>query len=90
MYLVQRFEFSPLINKSFQSLGESSNAFAAPFVLLILLLQEVLKKIQETGISFAEAIKGVLGSAVQSVKYTKLGGARGGSSIILLDPSAET
>jgi type II secretory ATPase GspE/PulE/Tfp pilus assembly ATPase PilB-like protein len=87
MYLVQRFEFSPLISNRFKSWINILMLVAAPFILLVLLLLEVFKKIQETGISFVEAIKGVLGSAVQSIKYTKLGGARGSSSIILLDPS---
>ncbi|MCE5341359.1 MAG: GspE/PulE family protein [Planctomycetaceae bacterium] len=89
MYLVQRFEFSPLIGNRFKGWINLLMLVAAPFVLLVLLLLEVLKKIQETGISFAEAIKSALGSAVQSIKYTKLGGARGSSSIILLDPSGK-
>ncbi len=89
MYLVQRFEFSPLISNRFKGWVNLLMLVAAPFVLIVLLLFEVLKKIQETGISFAEAIKGALGSAVQSIKYTKLGGARGSSSIILLDPSGK-
>jgi type II secretory ATPase GspE/PulE/Tfp pilus assembly ATPase PilB-like protein len=87
MYMVQRFEFSPLINNRFKPWINLLMLVAAPFVLIFLLLLEVFKKIQETGSPIMEVFVSTLGSAVQSIKYNKLGGARGGSSIILLDPS---
>jgi len=87
MYLVQRFEFSPLIGNRFKGWVNLGMLVAAPFILVVLLLIEILKKIKDSGVSFAEALISTLNSAVQSIKYTKLSGARGGSSIILLDPS---
>ncbi|MEN6386489.1 MAG: GspE/PulE family protein [Phycisphaerales bacterium] len=87
MYLVQRFEFSPLINNRYKPFTNILMLIAAPFVLAVLLLIAVLQKIQETGSPIMEAFVSTIGNAVQSIKYTKLTGARGGSSIILLDPS---
>lgn len=90
MYLVQRFEFSPLINARIKPWANLLMLVAAPFVLLFALAIEVFRKVQDTGISLIDALLSALGNAVQSIKYTKLGGARGGASIILLDPSGRS
>ncbi|OHB49873.1 MAG: hypothetical protein A2Y10_09630 [Planctomycetes bacterium GWF2_41_51] len=87
MYLVQRFEFSPLIDNRYKAWINLLMLVAAPFVLFLALAFEVFKKIQNTGSPLIEAVVSSLGNAVKSIKYTKITGSRGGSSIILLDPS---
>lgn len=87
MYLVQRFEFSPIISNRYKAWINLSMLVAAPVVLIVIFLISAIQKVQETGSSLFDALKSTLGSAVQSIKYTKMGGARGSSSIILLDPS---
>ncbi len=87
MYLVQRFEFSPLISDRFKAWINLLMLVAAPFVLFALLLFAVIQKIQETGSTFVDAAVSTLANAVQNIKYPKFTGSRGGSSIILLDPT---
>jgi type II secretory ATPase GspE/PulE/Tfp pilus assembly ATPase PilB-like protein len=90
MYLLQRFEFSTLISPRLKPWTNVLMLFAAPFVLLLVLTHAVFKKVELTGISIADAFTATFGHAIKTFKYTKLGGARGSSSIILLDPSGRS
>jgi type II secretory ATPase GspE/PulE/Tfp pilus assembly ATPase PilB-like protein len=90
MYLVQRFEFNPLISARLKPATNILMLFAAPVVLFLAFTYEVFKKVEETGISIAEAIVSTFGHAIKTIKRTALGGARGSSSIILLDPSGKS
>jgi type II secretory ATPase GspE/PulE/Tfp pilus assembly ATPase PilB-like protein len=64
--------------------------FAAPFVLFLAFTHAVFKKVEQSGVSIADALTATFSHAINVIKYTKLGGARGGSSIILLDPSGKS
>ena len=89
MYLIQRFEFSPLISSRIKVWSNLLMLVAAPFVLLFAFFYAVFKKIEDTGSSFIDALTATFGHAIQAIKYTTLGVARG-SSIILLDPSGKS
>lgn len=56
-----------------------------PFVLLVFIVAEAVQRVQEHSISFFEAVKRAFGKAVQVVDLSHFAGARGKSSIILLD-----
>ncbi len=85
MYLVQRFEFSPIIPKKLKAPMNALMLIFGPFVLLIFIIAEAVQRVQEHSISFFEAVKRALGKAVQVVDLSHFAGARGKSSIILLD-----
>jgi type II secretory ATPase GspE/PulE/Tfp pilus assembly ATPase PilB-like protein len=90
MYLLQRFEFSTLVSPGLKPWMNILMLFAAPFVLLLVLTHAVFKKVEQTGVSIADAFTATFRHAIKTIKYTKLGGARGSSSIILLDPSGRS
>ncbi len=90
MYLLQRFEFSTLISLRLKPWTNVLMLFAAPFVLFLFFTYDVFKKVEQTGVSIANAFTTTFSHAIKTIKYTKLGGARGGSSIILLDPSGRS
>ena len=90
MYLVQRFEFNPLIGGRLKAWTNVLMLFAAPVVLLLAFTYAVFKKVEETGASLAEAAIATFGHAIKTIKHTAFGGVRGSSSIILLDPSGKS
>jgi len=85
MYLIQRFQYSPIIPKKLKSGMNVLMLFFAPFVILIFIMAEAAQRIQDHSISFFEAVKRAFGKAVQVVDLSHFAGARGKSSIILLD-----
>jgi len=85
MYLIQRFEFSPIIPKRLKGPMNVLMLLFGPFVLLVFVIAEALQRVQDHSISFFEAVKRALGKAVQVVDFSHFAGARGKSSIILLD-----
>ena len=90
MYLIKRFEFSSLISGRLKAWMNILMLFAAPFVLFLAFTYAVCKKVEQTGITIVEAMVSTFGHAVKAIKYTKITGARGSSSIILLDPSGKS
>ena len=90
MYLLQRFEFSTLISPRLKPWTNILMLFAAPFVLFLFFTYDVFKKVEQTGVSIADAFITTFGHAIKTIKYIKLGGARGSASIILLDPSGRS
>lgn len=85
MYLIQRFEFSPIIPKKLKAGMNVLMLFFGPFVLLVFIIAEAAQRVQEHSISFFEAVKRAFGKAVQIVDLSHFAGARGKSSFILLD-----
>lgn len=85
MYLIQRFQYSPIIPKRLKPSMNVLMLFFAPFVIAIFVMIEATQRIQDHSISFFEAVKRALGKAVQVVDLSHFAGARGKSSIILLD-----
>jgi len=85
MYLIQRFEFSPIIPKKLKASMNVLMLVLGPFVLLVFIIAEAVLRVQEHSISFFEAVKRAFGKAVQIVDLSHFAGARGKSSIILLD-----
>jgi general secretion pathway protein E len=90
MYLVQRFEFSPIIPKKIKAATNVLMLIFGPFVLLVFIAAETMQKVQQYGISFTEAIKGAFGKAAEIVvSPSHFAGARGKDSIILLDSTGK-
>ena len=85
MYLVQRFQYSPIIPKKLKTGMNVLMLFFAPFILLIFIMAEAAQRIQDHSVSFLEAVERAFGKAVQVVDLGHFSGARGKSSIILLD-----
>lgn len=85
IYLVQRFEFSPIIPKKLKASMNVLMLLFGPFVLLLFIIAEAVQRVQDRSISFLEAVKRAFGRAVQVVDLSHFTGARGKSSIILLD-----
>jgi type II secretory ATPase GspE/PulE/Tfp pilus assembly ATPase PilB-like protein len=89
MYLIQRFEFSPIVPKKLKAGMNVLMLFFAPFVLFIFIMAEAAGKILQQGASFFDAVKGALGRAMKIVDISHFSGARGRSSLILLDSSGK-
>lgn len=85
MYLIQRFEFSPIIPKKLKAGMNVLMLIFGPFVLLVFIIAEAAQRVQEHSISFFEAVKRAFGKAVEIVDFSHFAGARGKDSIILLD-----
>ena len=85
MYLIQRFEFSPIIPKKLKAGMNVLMLIFGPFVLLVFIIAEAAQRVQERSISFFEAVKRAFGKAVEIVDFSHFAGARGKDSIILLD-----
>ncbi|MDD5134597.1 MAG: GspE/PulE family protein [Phycisphaerae bacterium] len=89
MYVVQRFEFSPIVPKKLKASMNILMLFFGPLVLFVFIVAEAAGKILRHGVSFADAVRGALGRAVQIVDISHFSGARGKSSLILLDASGK-
>jgi general secretion pathway protein E len=89
MYLVQHFEFSPIIPKRLKAGANVLMLIFGPFVLLVFIAAETVQKARHHGISFITAVKGALGKAAQVVSSAHFAGARGKDSFILLDSSGK-
>jgi general secretion pathway protein E len=90
MYLVQRFEFSPIIPKKSKKGFNVLMLILGPFVLFVFIMAEAVQKVQQYGISFSEAAKRALSRAVEIVvSPAHFAGARGKDSIILLDSAGK-
>jgi type IV pilus assembly protein PilB len=85
MYLVQRFEFSPIVPKKLKAATNVLMLIFGPFVLFVFIIAEAFKKVQQYGIPFFEAVKRALGRATEIVDFSHFSSARDKSSIILLD-----
>ncbi len=90
MWMVQRFEFSPLIPNRIKGWSNLLMLVIAPPVILVAFVIAVLRRIEQGGISIAAAILEIFGKAVESIKHTRLIGARSKASIVLLDPSGRS
>jgi len=90
MFIVQRFEFSTLIGTRWKAWTNLLMLVAAPVVLFLAFAYTVFKKVEATGASIAEAAATTFGHAIKTIQRTAIGGARGSSSIILLDPSGKS
>jgi len=90
MYLIQRLEFSPLISNRLKAWTNVLMLFAAPVVLLLAFAYTVFKKVEQTGATISEAVVATFGHAIDVIKRTRIAGARGSSSLILLDPSGKS
>jgi type II secretory ATPase GspE/PulE/Tfp pilus assembly ATPase PilB-like protein len=87
MYLVQRFEFSPIIPKKAKAGVNILILVFGPFVIFVFVAVEAFEKVQQYRISLFEAVKRAIGRATEIVDFSHLTGARGRDSIVLLDSS---
>ncbi|MBN1787308.1 MAG: type II/IV secretion system protein [Sedimentisphaerales bacterium] len=85
MYLVQRFEYSPIIPDKIRASVNVLILIFGPIVLFIFLVLEVFQKVQGYGMPFFEAIKRALSRANEIVDLSHVTGARGKESIVLVD-----
>ncbi len=85
MYLIQRFQYSPIIPKKLKPGMNILMLVFAPFIILLFIMAEAARRIQDHSISFFEAVKRAFGRAVEVVDLSHFAGARGKSSIVLLD-----
>ncbi len=90
MYLVQRFEFSPLISKKYRPFINILMLLAGPFVLLTLIIANAAQTMQQKGISFAQAVAETFGKAIKMVRTQNFLGSHGQASITLLDSSGKS
>lgn len=89
MYLVQRFQFSPIIPKKLKAGMNILILVFGPLVLFVFVVAEAVQKAHQHGLSFIEAVKNALGKAAQVVGSVHFAGARGKDSILLLDSSGK-
>ena len=89
MYLVQRFEFSPIVPKKIKAATNVLMLLFGPFILLVFIAAEAMLKVQQHGTSFMEAVKTAFGKAAEIVGPVHFAGARGKDSIILLDSAGK-
>ena len=90
MYMVQRFEFSPLISTKYRPIINVLILLAGPLVLFVLIIAHAAETMQRKGISFAQAIAETFGKAIKMVRTQNFFGSRGQSSIMLLDSSGKS
>lgn len=90
MYLVQKFEFSPLTPKKFKPYSNMIMLIAGPCYLLVLFVIYAFKKAEEQGITFLVSALRIFGKAAEAMKRQKHhAGSRGQASIVLLDSSGK-
>ena len=65
MYLVQRFEFSPLISKKYKPLINTLMLLIGPFVLFTLIIAHAARTMEQKSISFAQAVVETFGKAIE-------------------------
>ena len=90
MYLVQRFEFSPLISRKYRPIINVLMLLIGPFLLFALIITNAAQTMQQKSISFVEAIAETFGKAVKIVKTQHFFGSRGQASIMLLDSTGKS
>ena len=85
MYLVQRFESSPIIPQKLKAGMNVLMLIFGPFVLFVFIIAEASKKAQRYGMPFIEAVKRAIGRATEVVDFGHLADTRDNPPIILLD-----
>ncbi len=89
LYIVQRFQFNPLVPIKARSVFNLTAVFAGPIVLLLLVIVDILKKLLAGTGSFTEIVKQQVRDVASSAKSSGLLKAMGAgaSKITLLDSS---
>src|SRR3990167_7297062 len=82
MYLVQRFEFSPIVPKKLKAYMNVLMLIFGPFVLFVFIAAEAAAKVLRQGMPFVEAVKGAFGRAVQVVDVSHFSGSRSKNSLV--------
>jgi general secretion pathway protein E len=90
LYLVQYFQFSPLVPKRYKSFAYIIGLFAGPILLLLLLIVDIAKKSTKSGDGIAATAKQQVKNALAGLRSRKLklGGKK--SIIRLLDSSGRS
>ena len=89
MYLVQRFEFSPIVPKRLKASMNALMLVFGPFVLFVFIAAEAAAKILRQGVPFADAVKSAFHRAGQIVDVSHFAGSRSKNSLVLLDSSGK-
>lgn len=89
MYLVQRFEFSPIVPKKLKAYMNVLMLVFGPFVLFVFVAAEAAAKVLQQGVPFMDAVKGAFQRAGQIVDVSHFAGSRSKSSLVLLDSSGK-
>ncbi|MFC1677555.1 GspE/PulE family protein [Planctomycetota bacterium] len=87
LYIVQRFQFNPLVPKNTRSIFNLTAVFAGPIILLLLVILDVLKKLLAGTASFTEIVTQQVRDLASSAKSSGLLKTMGASKITLLDSS---
>ncbi|MBN1787310.1 MAG: type II/IV secretion system protein [Sedimentisphaerales bacterium] len=86
MYLVQRFEFSPIIPEKLKMGGINVLILIfGPIVIFIFVILDSFEKVQQYGMPFLEAFKRAIGRAREVVDISYLAGARGKHAVLIVD-----
>jgi type II secretory ATPase GspE/PulE/Tfp pilus assembly ATPase PilB-like protein len=90
LYFVQAIELSSLVSKQHKSLVNFAALFLGPAIFAILVIRETFGKGQQKAVGFAGKLRLLFDKATGNLKNIGLTGARGKSSIILLDSSGKS
>ena len=89
MYIVQRFEFSPIVPKKLKASMNVLMLVFGPFVLSVFIAAEAAEKIMQQGLPFIDAVEAAFHRAGQIVNVSHFSGSRSKSSLVLLDSSGK-
>ena len=90
LYLVQRFQFSPLVPKRYKSIAYIVGLFAGPVLLLLLLIVDMARKSANSGDGIAATVKQQVKNALAGMRSRKLKTGEKISTIRLLDSSGRS
>jgi type II secretory ATPase GspE/PulE/Tfp pilus assembly ATPase PilB-like protein len=90
LYLVQLVEFSSLVSKQYKALANVVTLFFGPVFFVILLFKDTLGAKGREAMGFEARLRAIFEKAAANLKNISFVGARGKSSIILLDSSGKS
>lgn len=90
LYLVQYFQFSPLVPKRYKSIAYIVGLFAGPILLLLLLTAEMIRKSAESGDGIVATVGQQVKDAFARVRSTRLRSDVKKTTIRLLDSSGRS
>ena len=90
LYLVQRFQFSPLVPKRYKPAAYIVGLVAGPILLLVLLIRDTVKKASDNGDGIVKTVCRQLKNAIAHIRRVRLRPGKRESAIRLLDSSGRS
>ena len=90
LYLVQRFQFSPLVPKRYKTVAYVVGLVAGPILLLVLLVRDTIEKASGNSDGLVETVRQQFKAVIAHIRRTKLRPGGRKSAIRLLDSSGRS